>query len=213
MDRHVLVCMIFAILNCIGHIQSQQPLTQNLQQASQYQNSQQQQRPQQQIAYPVYGRPMLHQTNQLVSHESSPNYNVRDQHTAEELRKILNHLESHEQVGSYFSRNKRPNPEVAAAPLESHVRKTSLYNNQEQNQEAAQCRNRIIIDPDTIIDSKASTERGAVFLGIEKIPHDSNTFSLNQIQESCIQQCCNTEGCDNSLLSLKLGTVIYLLFL
>jgi hypothetical protein len=199
---NIFLWLTFVMVACIAaFVQSQQQ-----QQLQRFQQVPQEQQPQ--VAYPIYAKPM-YQTNQKNNYPSNPNYEYTKQVSNEELRQLVNQLNSHESPSSYFSRNKRPNVEAASARLESHGRKTSLYNNPNQNDETSQCRSRISIEPDKIIDSKASTERGARFMGVEKIALTSNKFSLTEIQETCIEHCCNTEGCDSSLLSLKLGAVTF----
>lgn len=97
------------------------------------------------------------------------------------------------------------------SPLTSH-RKKGFFNVKEQV-EADTCVARMnSYEANKIIDSKLSIKNGAQFLKVEKIFLKTPEYSLNELQETCIKQCCSSsEPCDTSLLSLKLGEVFHIL--
>jgi hypothetical protein len=170
-----------------------------------YQQQPQPQRLQQQQLPPPSQQQLNPFRNSPLNYVPSIYDGYHKQVSEQELSQVVQHLDSHVSPESYLSRNKRPKAEEEQAPLPSHSRKT--FNPPSENDREGQCRSRISVESNKIIDSKASTDNGAAFLGVEKIPLSTSRNSINLVQDSCIEQCCNTEECDNALLSLKLGKV------
>ena len=143
--------------------------------------------------------------------DSSDNSN-KDELSHEELAELVHYLEKHD-YDELFRRdkknkkNKQEEWKEENAPLSNHGRKTSL--NENQYDPRSNCYNSISIESNKIIDSKTSIQNGAAFLGVDFIKQSSsNNLALSELQNNCIKMCCDSNGCDNSLLSLKEGPVI-----
>jgi hypothetical protein len=115
-----------------------------------------------------------------------------------------------EKKNNYHSSIKYENDISETEPLSSHHRKNYFKINDQNILQS--CETKIAIEANKIIDSKTSTEKGAIILSIERVFSESS--SLVELQNACITKCCNNGFCDNALLSLKKSSVIYhILFL
>ena len=66
------------------------------------------------------------------------------------------------------------------------------------------------VKDDHIVHSKQSVENGAEFIDVKMIPSKTPEIVLH---EKCMKICCETIGCDTSLLSLKLSETGYRCYL
>lgn len=155
---------------------------------------------QQQISsYPIYGAPM-YQQNSKLSFDSLQTNDPEYEPTFYRTR------------NRYFLRDKKKQQTAEREleerePLTNHRRKSAPVDSV-TDERASRCYNAMSIESNKIIDSSASTKNGAVFLSVEKISILSSQFSLKEVQQRCMQHCCDSGECDSSLLSLKMGQVV-----
>ena len=109
---------------------------------------------------------------------------------------------------------KSKNYEPPTEPLPSHRRKGSedfLNANTgggAQGSDKATCGARFDTQKNMMIDTKESTKNGASLITVEKIPFKTDTKNmLTSLVNGCMNMCCETDQCDSSLLSLKIGDV------
>jgi hypothetical protein len=89
-------------------------------------------------------------------------------------------------------------------PLPNHRRKTFLN----QQAEPSVCEpKKPKVEVNFIIDIKTSEAKGAKMLGVDFIDESRAKGNVNGLFEGCMEKCCETNGCDTALLSLKIGKV------
>ena len=91
-------------------------------------------------------------------------------------------------------------------PLENHRKKSGITNEKGENLCSAQFK----LEANVIIDSKKSIDNGAKMISIQLISREKAAEGLNKLRESCMDECCNVDGCDSALLSMRLGQVIFI---
>jgi hypothetical protein len=70
------------------------------------------------------------------------------------------------------------------------------------------CAQKFKQESNVIVDSKSSTKNGAELLyPVRYIEQGTAKKGLNALQDSCMNLCCQEDGCDTALLSMTLGTV------
>jgi hypothetical protein len=110
------------------------------------------------------------------------------------------------------SKYKQNNDESEAEPLVNHRRKTfidteTLAENIDSANKKQSCSTNMLIEPNEIIDTKQSVANGALLISIEMVNLKSISSNINELQDSCMDLCCNSDECDSALLSLKSGNV------
>lgn len=118
------------------------------------------------------------------------------------------------------NKNIQKEKEEENSPLSSHRRKNGdqtdlvtkndlLEGKSQQTCSASQFK----VEPNVIIDSKASIQKGARLINMEFISKETAQQGLNKLQESCMKQCCESESCDSALLSMRIGVEGYRCYL
>ncbi len=126
----------------------------------------------------------------------------------EALDKYFNENSSEQQSIYIPPRNKKSKDifkekQEEESPLENHRKKSGIKNVKSGNLCSAQFK----LEANVIIDSKKSIDNGAKMISIEQINKEKAAEGLNKLQESCMDKCCNVDGCDSALLSMRLGQV------
>lgn len=106
--------------------------------------------------------------------------------------------------------------ESETEPLANHRRKTfvdtdELASKIDNSKKKQFCSTNMLIEPNKIIDTKNSVANGAILISIEMVNPKSISSNINELQESCMDLCCNSDECDSSLLSLKSGNVFLII--
>jgi hypothetical protein len=76
--------------------------------------------------------------------------------------------------------------------------------------EKQSCFETMHVKDDQIVHSRQSVDNGAVFIDVKMIPSKTQEIVLH---EKCMKLCCETVGCDTSLLSLKVSETGYRCYL
>jgi hypothetical protein len=107
------------------------------------------------------------------------------------------------------NRDKKSYPNDDDQPLVNHGRKSYFErDNSQSGCQSASGQSKMYAESNIMIDSKTSVKNGAIFLQVEKIELSTAKGSLTELHDGCMKACClNEDGCDTSLLSLKLGEV------
>ena len=108
-------------------------------------------------------------------------------------------------------KNKNYDSNAEAKPLKDHRRKggdefQDQANNESPAPDKLTCSSKFDTQKNMMIDSKASVKNGASLISVEKIPPKED-LKLTELEKGCMKLCCETDECDSSILSLKLGDV------
>ena len=123
----------------------------------------------------------------------------------EEIENILDELKNDENLEQlhedyfFFDRDKKKNEKS------EDFEESSKGMNEKKS-----CYEIMHVKDNQIVHSKQSVENGAEFLDVKMIPLRTQEIVL---QEKCMKICCETNGCDTSLLSLKSSEVGYRCYL
>lgn len=137
-----------------------------------------------------------------------------------DIEKILyNYLGEKDEASSPFipikekkNKNIEKEKEEENSPIANHRRKngdqTELISSKSDLKSQQTCStSQFKIEPNVIIDSKVSLQKGAKLVSVEHIGKETAQQGLNKLQESCMKKCCESETCDSALISMRIGIV------
>ena len=139
-------------------------------------------------------------------------WNPKVQSIEKYLESELNQLPINaELIDKRSKKSKNYDSESETSPLKDHGRKggadfQNLNSDDTQSDSRFSCSSKFETQKNMMIDSKMSVKHGATLIEVEKIPPKPDQ-TLTQLEASCMKLCCETDQCDSSILSLKLGDV------
>jgi hypothetical protein len=196
----VVFCINFNLLNCEYQFRDELASNSNLNPYLETNHESQQKKEKEMI-----------EVERLLQNHHWDTWNPKVESIEKYLEKELNQLPINtEIIENRSKKNKNYDSNSETQPLKDHRRKGG-----EDFQDLANvapttnkltCSAKYDIQKNMMIDSKTSVKNGAILITVEKIPPKED-LKLTELENSCMKLCCETDECDSSILSLKLGDV------